>query len=37
MSRFGKDSKPLKFGEEYTVKSVTGGIHRVGAFICAEA
>lgn len=29
MSRFGKDTKPLKFSEEYTVKSVSGGTHRV--------
>ena len=29
MSRFGKDTKAIKFGEEFVVKSVNGGTHRV--------
>ncbi|CBK23220.2 uncharacterized protein [Blastocystis hominis] len=29
MSRFGKDTKSIRFGDEYTVKSVMGGTHRI--------
>ena len=29
MSRFGKDTKAIRFDDEYTVKSVMGGTHHV--------
>ena len=35
MSRFGKDTKELRYADEYIVKSVNGGNHHV-PFVFAD-
>ena len=32
MSRFGKDTKAIRFDDEYTVKSVMGGTHHIKVY-----